>query len=616
MRIFRWKALVPLALFVLVVVLAWTLYVDRLIRLGIEAGGTAAVGARVDLRSARIRLFHGDLALRGLAVTNPGEPMKNLFEADQIVLDLNLRALLEKKAVADTVAVRGLKFGTARKTSGALSAKDKSEGAATHRGVEDWAHRLQLPSLDFQSLGRGLDVAGVSAESLHTLARARAAQAAADSVKGALERRIAAADPRPVIDSAQALANRLSGADVRRLGLAGARDAATQIRSTLPRVKAARDQVAALKTDVAAGVETVRNQVADLDRARAEDYAYARRLVKLPSLDPKDIATALLGRGAIQRMVPGLYLLQSAKQRIPAGLLPERQAGPKRARMAGTTFRFPKLHHYPTFLVEFAEGSFELAGRTTMAGDYLARLTGVTTEPAVWGKPLTFLAQRSGAVVGPTGIRVGGALDHTGDVPHDSLTADLEGVGLPTLDLGAAAARLDLRTGTMHLALQRAGEDVNGLWAVRSDSVAWTRLTDTAAAAGSEGAIGSRAWLDALVWRAVSSLKSVEVSAQISGPLSSPRFDVTSNLGGAVAGALRQAVAAEVNRVEAKVRARVDSLVAGQVAAARSKLASLDAGPLKTLTDDQTKLDGVQAQLEQRLRSLAPGMPGLPGIRP
>jgi uncharacterized protein (TIGR03545 family) len=611
MKIFRWKALVPLALFALVVVLGWTLYVDRLIRLGIEAGGTAAVGARVDLRSARLRLFHGDLVLRGLAVTDPGAPMKNLFESDQIVLDLNVRALLEKKAVADTVAVRGLRFGTDRKTSGALPARTKSEGAATHRGVEDWAEALPLPSLDFEGLGKGLEaIRAVSPESLRTLAQAHAVAASADSAKAALERKIVQADPRPVIDSARALASRLQGADIRRLGIGGARDAAASIRSTLTAVRGARDRVTALKAEVTKGVDSVRSGIAALDRARAEDYAYARRLVKVPSLDPKDISAALVGRAALQRLVPGLFLLQSAKQRIPPGLMPQRSSGPKRTRMAGTTFHFPKARHYPSLLVEFAEGSFALAGRTAMAGDYLARLTSLTTEPAVWGRPLTFLAQRTGAVVGPTGIHVGGALDHTGAIPHDSIKADLDGVGLPGFDLGAVAARVDLGTGVMRVGLVRTGDEVNGSWMIRTDSAGWTRLPDTAAV-GDSNAIGSRAWLDALVWRAVSSLRQVEVSAAISGRLASPRFDVSSNIGTAVAGALRQAVAAEVSRVEAQVRAKVDSLVGQQVAAARAKLAALDTGPLKSLTDDQAQLDAVQAQLEQRLKGLVPGIPGL-----
>jgi uncharacterized protein (TIGR03545 family) len=613
MRIFRWKAVIPLGLFVLLVVLGWTLYVDRLIRLGIEAGGTAAVGARVDLRSARLRLFHADLVLRGLAVTNPGSPLKNLFEVDEIRMDIHLRALLEKKFVAETMAVRGLRFGTARKTSGALPARAKAVAAAAadRSGAEDWAHKVGLPSLDLQGLGKVVNVAGVSPDSLRTIALARAVAAKGDSLQVAWGKRITAADPRPVVDSAKALANRLAGTDVRRLGLAGARDAAASVRTTINAVKASRDQLTALQHEVTAQVDSVRAQAAALDRARADDYAYARRLVRIPSLDPKDISAALFGPAALERMVPALFWLRTAERRVPAGLVPQRHEGPKRARMAGTTFVFPKEHRYPSLLVEFAEGTFELAGRTTMAGDYVARLTGVTTEPAVYGKPLTFLAQRSAAIAGPEYIRVAGALDHAGTVARDSVTADLHGVRLPAFDLGAAAARVDLRTGTVGVSLTRFGDSVRGRWLVRSDSVGWTRLADSATAGGAAPAIGSRAWVDALVWSAISSLRNVEVEATISGRLASPSLDVSSNVGGQVAGAIRQAAAAEVSRIEAQVRARVDSLVAQQVGAARAKLASLSAGPLKSITDNQAQLDAVQAQLEQRLRGLTGGLPGI-----
>ena len=614
MKLFRWKAVIPLGLFVLVVVLGWTLYVDRLIRLGIEAGGTAAVGARVDLKSARLHLFQADLVLRGLAVTNPRAPMTNLFEVDELRMDINLRALLEKKFVAETMAVRGLKFGTARRTSGALPATSRAAAPAEsdRSGAEDWAHKLKLPSLDLQGLGKVVNVAGVSPDSLHTIAQARAVAAKGDSLKGAWERQVAAADPRPAIDSGKALAARLGNTDLRRLGLAGARDAATSVRNALNAIKASRDRLTALQHGVTAQLDSLRLQAAALDRARAEDYAYARRLVQIPSLDPKDISASLFGPAALERLVPALGWVHTAQRELPAGLTPQKKAGPTRVRMAGTTVVFPLAHRYPTVLVQFAEGTFELAGRTTMAGDYLGRLTGVTTEPAVYGRPLTFLARRSGAIAGPEYIAVGGALDHTGAVPRDSVNADLHGVRLPAVDLGGVGARMDLRTGTVQLMLARSGDSVRGRWLVRSDSVGWARLGDSAAAPSATApALGSRAWLDALVWRAVSTLKNVEVEATISGRLASPSVDVSSNVGGQVAGALRQAISAEVSRVEGQVRARVDSLVGQQVSAARARLAALDTGPLKTITDDQGQLNAVETQLQQKLRSLTGGIPGL-----
>ncbi len=613
MKLFRWKALIPLALFVAVVVLAWTLLVDRLIRLGIEAGGTAAVGARVDLASASLKLFQGQLRLRGLQVTNPGKPMTNLFQVGEIVADISLRALLQKKFDAETVAVRGLEFGTPRKTSGALPPKKRSpsSGASSLLEAAAWARRAALPSLDLGGLGRAVNVGAIRPDSLRTIAAARALAAQGDSLKGAWAQRIAAVNPGPVVDSAKALAARLQGTDLRRLGLAGARDAANSVRATLNAVKASKDKLAALQHDVQAQVDSLRGRAAALDRARAEDYAYARSLVKLPSLDPRDVSSAMFGRIALAQIAPQLAMVRAVERRVPPGMLPQRQPGPKRERMAGTDFIFPLAHAYPKLLLEFGEGTFTLPGRTTMAGSYVGRVTGVTDEPAVYGKPLTFLVQRSGATAGPQAIRVAGVLDHTGAVPRDSVFAHLAGLRLPAADIGAVGARIDLARGTMDLVLARTGDQVRGSWSVGTDSAVWSRLGAAGAATGAATRIGTQAWLSALVWRAVSSLRHVEIQAEISGTLGSPRLDVSSNVGGEISRALQQALKGEVSRAEAQVKARVDSLVGQQVAAARAKLAALDAGPLKQITGEQQQLAEVQTQLEQRLRSLTGGVPGI-----
>jgi len=613
-KIFRWKALIPLALFVLAVVLGWTLFIDRLIKLGVEAGGTAAVGARVELASARLRLFHGDLRLRGLAVTNPNKPMTNLFQVDELLLDIGVRALLQKKFDAETVAVRGLQFGTPRKTSGALPPKQQSpsSGAASLASAASWAQKAALPSLDLGGLGKAVNVGSLKPDSLRTIALARSLAAQGDSLKGAWTQQLAAANPGPVVDSAKALAARLQGADIRRLGVAGVADAAASVRTTLNAVKASRDRLAALQRSVTNQVDSLRARVAALDRAKTEDYAYARSLVKLPSLDPKDVSKAMFGRIALQQLAPHLAMVRTVQQHVPPGMMPQRHAGPTRRRMAGTTYVFPREHAYPTLLVEFAEGTFALAGNTTMAGSYVGRVTGATTEPAVYGKPLTFLVQRSGATSGPQQIGVSGVLDHTGAVPRDSVRAHLVGVRLPEADLGVGGAHIDLTRGVTDLVVARNGDRLHGSWGVATDSAVWTRLKGGAADdTGSATRIGTQAWLDALVWRAVSSLRHVDVEATIAGTLASPEIDVSSNVGGEIARGLQQALKGEVDRAEAQVRARVDSLVNQQVAAARAKLAALDTGPLKQLTGNQQQLSDVQAQLEQRLKSLTGGIPGI-----
>ena len=117
----RWKALVPLVLVLLLVVGATILFLDPAVRRGIEAGGTAAVGAKVDLARAHVGILDGHVTLAGLQVTDPSAPMTNLVEADALVFDVGILPALSGKVVIDTVAARGIRFGTPRRTSGAMN---------------------------------------------------------------------------------------------------------------------------------------------------------------------------------------------------------------------------------------------------------------------------------------------------------------------------------------------------------------------------------------------------------------------------------------------------------------------------------------------------------------
>ena len=146
------------------------------------------------------------------------------------------------------------------------------------------------------------------------------------------------------------------------------------------------------------------------------------------------------------------------------------------------------------------------------------------------------------------------------------MVADLTGVGLPALDIAAAGARVDLRTGDQSFAFSRVGDSISGRWFVHSDSVTWSRHGDSAAApAASAPPSGARPGWTRWCGAPISSLKDVEIEARIHGRFASPAFDVSSNIGGAVSRALGQAVAAEVRRAETAVRAKVDSLVGQQV---------------------------------------------------
>ena len=611
MKLFRWKAIVPMTLLAILLVVGWVLYVDVVIRRTIEFVGTELVGAKVELASARLRLAHADLVLKGLQVTDPGAPMTNLVEIPEMVADLNGRALIEKKVVVETLAVRRMRFGTPRRTSGALADAPPTSGLVTRR-VLDWADGIPVPTLDLQGLaGTVVRVDAVSPDSLRTTREARAAQAAADSMRTALEASVRSLEPQPLIDSARALVAQLQGSDPRRMNAGQIATTAHSARQMVQRVNQTKDRVVAVKASADSAVQRLRELVRALDEARQADYAYARGLLNIPSLGGPDISMALFGQMAIARLKPVLYWVNMAEQYIPPGLDPRRERGPERLRMSGTTYTFPKERTWPQFLLQRGEMDLAIGGESVAAGAYAALVTGATTEPTVYGRPMFFSASRT-SNVGPRDLRIGGMMDRVG-APHDSLDALVPGVVLPPIPISSASATLDMGRSTIELTLTRSADALAGMYRMTSDTVRWQRAADSAGAA--TAAIGSKAWAEGLLWRSLSSVRGVTIEAGISGSLTAPRLTVSSNVGSAVSSSLQQALGAEIRRAEAQARAEVDRQVNEQVARVRGQLTQVEGQVAQRLGVQQEQLVQAEQELQQQVNRLTQQVPGvrLPG---
>ncbi|HUL70595.1 MAG TPA: hypothetical protein VLT17_10235, partial [Gemmatimonadales bacterium] len=88
MKLFRWRAIAPLALILGLLALGWFLFGDRIVRRIAEDSATTALGTEVDIGWLQIRTAQASVELHGLEVADPFNPMRNQVEAGRIVLDL------------------------------------------------------------------------------------------------------------------------------------------------------------------------------------------------------------------------------------------------------------------------------------------------------------------------------------------------------------------------------------------------------------------------------------------------------------------------------------------------------------------------------------------------
>jgi uncharacterized protein (TIGR03545 family) len=598
-KIFRWKAIGPLLLLLVAIGVLVVLFAEPVARSTTEEASTELLGTEVDVGRLDLLPRQASVDLGELQVADPFEPRRNLVEADRIILKLNPEALAEKKLVVERFALQGMRFGTARKRPARPVSGDGFAPQAL-RAVRAWGQQFDVPILQLTPIDTIKQLV-LNPSQLGTVQAAQGLLARTDSTRQALEQGFTAVDVHGTVDSARALADRLSKTDPRQLGLDGTRQAIQSVQQTLKQLDAAKQQVQGLERNVTAGVKLLGAGVTNLDEARKRDYAFARSLLKLPTFSAPDIGNAFFGKVSIDRFQQALYWAELARHYMPPGLLPREDPGPQRLRASGTTVRFPKEKTWPSFLLQLGQVDFTIADGL-LKGAYAATVQGVTSAPALYGKPMTVTAKRNapGSVI--AGLDIGAVVDHRTASVRDSVSARLRGVKLPSFDIPGLPFRIAPGTGAANLTFALRGDQLLGRWSIGSDQVAWA--LDSAGGKGSD--------LQQLVWRAVSGLKQLNLDARVSGTIKAPRLSVKSNLDDAIAQRLKAVVGEEVAKAEALARAKVDSIVSDKVEPVKQRIAAVQADATKRVAAEQARLDQVEADLQAQLKRLTAGL--APGI--
>ena len=600
-RIFRWEGIIPIVLLVALLVAGWRLFAGRIIASTIEDAGTDALGAQLDVSGVDVGLLATTVQIRGVALADPFDRTRNLFEIGTVRVELEPKPMLQKKIVIRRLAVADVKTGTRRATP----AEPVTGGGFAPRAlaeVQRFTGQFRVPLLSLTPFDTLKSVV-LDPTQLRSVQAALAVASGADSVKQAIESGYAALRLQETLDSSQALLTRLQGFNLRAAGIDGTRRAVAEVRGAVARVDSAKRRVEALVVEARTGVDTLQGRLRAIEDAKDEDYAFARSLLKLPTFEGPDLGAALFGKVTIDRFQQAVYWATLAREHAPPGLLPKEEPGPKRLRKSGTTIQFVERESYPNFLLRRADVNVDVTSGTA-AGRYRLAAADVTSEPTLIGRPMVFAVRRTGGG-DIDSLRITGTMDHLGAKARDIVNVHGAGVKLPSFALPVLPYTMDPGRGTSELRFVLDGKNVSGRWAMRAPALRWA-VTDSAR-------VRSLNTMESIVARALTGIGTLEFTADISGTLDAPRLAVRTNLERQVSDRLKAVVGEEVKAAEAKVRAQVDRFVEEKSAPARARVAELRADAERRVADARTRLDDEKRKLEERLKSLGGGLP-LPRI--
>jgi uncharacterized protein (TIGR03545 family) len=596
-KIFRWKAIAPLALLLVIIgVLVW-LFAEPVAKDTAEEVSTELLGTQVDVGKLDIIADEASVDLRALQIADPFNPNRNLVEASEIRLKLNPVALAEKKFVVENFRLSGMRFGTGRKTP-ARPVEGDGFAPQALRAVRQWSQQFDVPILKLTPIDTIKQLV-LNPTQLTTVRSAQALAARADSARRALDQSFQQLDIKGTVDTARGLVVRLRATNPRQLGLDGTRRAIEDARATLKRLEDAKRRLETLERQVKGGVGSLASGLATLDEARKKDYAFARSLLQLPSFSAPDIGEAFFGKVSIDRFQQALYYSELARHYMPPGLLPRADPGPQRLRASGKSIRFPKERDWPKFLVQTGQMDLAIGGDNPLRGAYQAVVQGLTSDPSLYGKPTLVRTSRTAAGSAIASIDVRAVIDHVRpDRVRDSATARLRGVKLPSFSVPGLPFNLRPGTGGADLSFALRNEALSGRWSIGSDQVTWAL----------DSAGRKLNTLEQLVWRVVSGLEKLSVDARVSGSVRSPKLAVSSNLDRAIAERLQAVIGEEVAKAEKMIRAKVDSLVAAKVEPVKRQVAEVRTQAEQRLAAERKRLDEVEQQLQAEVKRLTGGL--------
>lgn len=571
MRHVRWWGLGAFVVLVGGTVLLWILFADLLVRRGIEAAGTRMVGARVELAAADVSFSPARLELRGLAVTNADEPMRNALEAERIAFDIDWIGLLLDRVHIDEVAVQGVQFGTERQESGAILG---TERAVRRAGLLDTARRrLEIPPLEVPSAGSVLEREGLRSPEVIA-----GAQQTLKQRRKALDERLAdLPGGNDLTRYERELDEATAGKSARDKleGLERLRDLANDIDDDLKRLRRARDE---MKDSLAAARQAGRAASA----APQADIDRLYRKYTDPGAVAGELAHYLLGPKVENWVNSGWYWYGRLSPYLGGAADDGAQATPA-MRRPGRVVAFPGAAAEPEVLVRRVRISGAAGG-----GDLDGRVTDIAMPAASWSEPLR-VHLAGNRLAGLQALRLDASVDRrVAGSAKSRIDLDASGLDVAGLALGP---RDSLRTDRGRASFRVAGT-VNG-GALDLAVSATIREAAFRAGEGVEPVLRE-------VARALTATGRIDIGARVGGTVESPELSLTSSLQDLLAPLLRsrlqQAASGFRDDLAEAVRDRTREEL-GQVEASLEQLAQLEAQLAE-------RVDGFEQTLKQVRRKL------------
>ncbi len=567
---FRKSSLLIIFVVLAIFIVVGIIFRDAILKRAFISTGEMMTGAKVEMSSFQTSLMDSSLEIKGLQVANKSDVWKNLVAIDLLKFDMRFLPLLTKKVAIENMTVSNLRWGAARKTSGALPPRqqkkyDKQQANEEKAGLTDKifvalkdkiaSESKALPIVqDIQNISdtiKNFDAKQmVSAENLQSRAAveslynnsvAKYEQYKTDVTTLNVEQKVA--DTKQVIQDVQGL--KVSTiADIPKV-----QEAITKLNNQKKVIEETYSKVTTLKSDITtqfADSKALALQVDDLVKA---DYQNILAKVKIPGLGEKGgLAKAIFGQMWFDRVNSVMEYIRLARKYMPAKKKTEQVNVKPRAKGLDIEFRkdetLPKLSVRKIALSGTTGGEGKnVASPITVAGV----VNNVSSDQKVWGQPTSFDAkgEASGRV-----YLVDGLFDHTAEIATDLVNIKASNFPIGEMSLDSKGFLPKFKKGMFDIAshFKLTGDDLDCRLTLKMYGIAFEIEPSTND-------------LKQILNEVFASIQEIDLKAHMYSQAGNFQTTIESNLDNLIAEKIKAIYGRKMEELKAKVKAELEARI-------------------------------------------------------
>lgn len=589
----RTGALIPFIVFVVLVVVFNLFFLDTMLKKTFEFAGSKVNGAEVNVAQVQTSFTDLKMEIKGVQFTNKKDPTMNTFVIGSMNFKMLWDALLRGKILIEDISVKDVLVLSKREKPGYVAPPPPPEEQAEKD--KKMKEVLGKAEKEFEGNIFG-DIAGVFSGSNSDVSAGAKGDLQSKQKLAALKEEMAQREKNvsatlkslPTKNDISKLQSRFNSIRWKDLGNI---TKAPKVLQEVDKVKKDADKMIKAYNNankvVNNHIKYVDNATKQIPKFVDEDVQAIQKRLKIPSIDPKNIAQMLFGSEIVDKM----NTTQEYRGKIEKYLPPKKSKEEKEKekvkianRKIGVNYKFGTPNSYPLVWIK----SVNINSKTKQ-GTMKGTIANITDDQVQINKPTTFSIIGDFPAIETRGVNIKGSFDHRGKA-DDWVTFMVK--SFPVKDKALS--------NTADVKFIIAESDAKSVVEVKIKHEDMSLVAKNAFRKIKYNNSAKDKNMDLILKDVADTTKVITLDAKASGKFDNLKWDIKSNLAQVIQKTVKRQIQAKIDATKKKIKEDVERQIANEKNKIMKQVNEAKAQYNKAIADGKNQLDKFKKDIDKK----------------